>query len=126
MNQIQKYNRDTFGVNIFSLFDQLHDSFWASPEIQFNRNWRPTEISESDEEYKIEIELPRFKKEEVKVEATKGVLKVVAKNGRASYTREFGLPYAALSESDVKLADGVLTISVPKSGEGQTKHLEIK
>ena len=126
MNQIQKYNRDAFGVNLFSLFDQLHDSFWASPEIQFNRNWRPTDVSESDAGYKIEIELPRFKREDVKVEASKGVLKVSAKNPKSSYVREFGLPYANLNASEVRLADGVLTISVPKSGEGQVRQLEIK
>lgn len=126
MSNMVKYNRDGFGVDLLSLFDQLHDNFWASPEVQFNRNWRPTEVSETDIAYKIEIELPRFKKEEVKVEAVKGVLKVIAKNQRANYVREFGLPYANLNLSDVRLADGVLTISVPKSGEGQTKQLEIK
>jgi HSP20 family protein len=123
-NQVTKYN----GLNsdLIGLVDSFHDAFWNDPFFQLSRNWRPTDISETDNDYKIEIELPRFKRDEIRVEAAKGVLRVTAKNAKANYVREFGLPYANLNESDIKLADGVLTISVPKSGEGQTKQLQIK
>lgn len=123
-NAVQKYG----GLNkeLVSLVEGFHDAFWNDPFFQLNRNWRPTDVTENDEGYTIEIELPRFKRQDIRVETVKGYLKVFAKNQRASYAREFSLPYGNLHESDVRLADGVLTISVPKSGDGRPKVLEIK
>lgn len=108
------------------LFDRMHDGFWKDPVFQLNRNWRPTDISESEKEYVIEIELPRFKREEIKVEVTKGVLKVVAKNARTSYVREFILQFSDFEKTEVKLEDGLLKITVPKNDLGKTKYIDIK
>jgi HSP20 family molecular chaperone IbpA len=106
--------------------DKLHDDFWKSPEMQFNRNWKPTDIGEDEKQYTIEIELPRFKRNEVSVEVTKGVLKVNAKNAKTHYVREFSLPFSDYDKTEVKLEDGVLSIIVPKNSNGQTKYLDIK
>lgn len=124
MNSIAKYN--VLNEDLQHLINEWHDAFWADPFFQTQRNWRPTDVVENEEGYTIEIELPRFKRQDIRVEAVKGYLKVFAKNQRASYMREFNLPYGNLNESDIKLADGVLTISVPKSGDGRPKLLEIK
>jgi HSP20 family protein len=113
-------------TDIFSWMDKLHDEFWKSPEIQFNRNWRPTDIVEDDKQYKIEVELPRFKREDVKVEVTKGILKINAKNAKSTYIRQFQLPYVDYDKAEVKLEDGVLNIIIPKTAESQTKYLDIK
>jgi HSP20 family protein len=121
---IQKYG--SLNKDLVSIVEGFHDAFWNDPFFQLNRNWRPTDLIENDKEYRIEIELPRFKREDVRVEVAKGILKVAAKNARSSYIREFSLPYASLSDTNVKLADGVLTISVPKSGDGQLKVIEVK
>jgi len=120
-----KYNSG-IPTEFISLFDVFRDDFWKSPEIQFSRNWRPTDVNENEKEYNIEIELPRFKKNEIQVEVTKGILKVTAKNTRSSYIREFSLPFVELDKTDVKLEDGVLKIVVPKNANGQTKYLDIK
>jgi HSP20 family protein len=106
--------------------DSFRDEFWKSPEIQFARNWRPTDINETDKEYNIEVELPRFKKEEIKVEVTKGVLKITAKNAKSSYIREFSLPFCDYDKTDVKLEDGVLKVIIPKNENGKTKFIDIK
>jgi HSP20 family protein len=120
-----KYNGG-IPTEFLNLFDAFRDDFWKSPEIQFSRNWKPTDINENEKEYNIEIELPRFKKEQIKVEITKGVLKVVAKNDKSSYIREFSLPFVELDKTDVKLEDGVLKIVIPKSENGKTKYIDIK
>ncbi len=125
-SNITKYNGVGLATDVFKLFDELHDSFWNEPSFQLNRNWRPTEISEDTEKFQIEIELPRFKRDEIKVEVVKGALKIVAKNNRSSYTRTFQLPYGNYEKAEVKLEYGVLTITVPKSDEGKSKFLEIK
>lgn len=121
---IIKYNSG-IPTEFASLFDVFRDDFWKSPEIQFARNWRPTDVNENEKEYNIEVELPRFKKNEIQVEVTKGILKVTAKNNRSSYIREFNLPFVELDKTEVKLEDGVLKITVPKNSNGQTKYLDI-
>lgn len=124
MSNIQKYN--SLNSDLFSWVDRIHDSFWSEPAFQLNRNWRPTEFNETEKEYNIEIELPRFKREDIKVEVTKGILKVTAKNSRSSYVREFSLPYVDYDHTSVKLEDGVLKIAIPKNSQGQTKFLDIE
>lgn len=122
---IIKYNKG-LDSDLFNWFDRLHDDFWKEPSFQLNRNWRPTDITEDGVQYNIEIELPRFKRDEIKVEVTKGILKVTAKNTRSSYIREFALSYVDYDKTQVKLEDGVLKITIPKNENGQTKYLEIK
>jgi HSP20 family protein len=113
-------------VGLLDFFDSFRDDFWKSPEFQLQRNWRPTDIVETETEYIVEIELPRFRREDIKVEVTKDVLKVTAKNSRSNFIREFSLAYVEFDRADVKLEDGVLKITVPKSENGKTKYLDIK
>jgi HSP20 family protein len=124
MSNIQRYNNGI--TDLFQLFDKLHDDFWREPSFQLNRNWRPTEFSETDTQYNIEIELPRFKREDIKIEVTKGIIKISAKNARSSYVREFSLSYSDLNKIESKLEDGVLKITIPKTSEAKTKYIEIK
>jgi HSP20 family protein len=123
MSKVVKYT----GVSdIFSLLDSLHDQFWNEPSFQLNRNWRPTEFSETDTQYVIEIELPRFKREEIKLEVKQGIISVSAKNAKSSYVREFALQYVDYDKIESKLEDGVLKIIIPKTNEAKTKYIEIK
>lgn len=113
-------------TDIWGLFDRLHDDFWREPSFQLNRNWRPTDVDETESQYTIEIELPRFKREEIKVELTKGVIKITAKNSKSSYTREFSLPFVDSEKTEVSLENGVLRLVIPKNENGKTKYLTIK
>lgn len=112
-------------VQLDSMFDGLFQEFWTRPEFIFSRNWRPTDIQETDKGYKIEVELPRVKKEEVSVEVVDGVLTVSAKNDKLSFVRSFDYGDMDSENAQVKLVDGVLTVEVPKV-PSSIKKLEIK
>jgi len=124
MSSLAKYNKLNGDLDV--LFDSFHDAFWSDPYFQFTRNWKPTDVTETETNYVVEVELPRFKREEIKVEAVKGTVQVTAKNARSSYVRSFSLQYADYDKAEVKLENGLLTVTVPKKTEAQAKVLEIK
>lgn len=124
MNSLVRYN--SLNGDLFDLVNAFHEAFWNDPAFQLERNWRPTDTTETETEYKVEIELPRFKREDVKVEVVKNTLQITAKNGRTNYVRAFSLPDSNLDKAEVKLADGVLTVTVPKAETAKTRLLEIK
>lgn len=111
-------------------FDQIVNDImaevWRNPSFQLERNWRPMDVKNSDTEYNIEIELPRFKKEEIKVEKKSiNTLTVVATNSKASYNRVFTYPDVDLDKTKVRLEDGVLYITIPKLESAKAKSIPI-
>ena len=123
--------RSTFGSGVLGqeinqLLDKVFDDFWHTPVMQFERNWRPTEIKESAEKYEITVELPGFAKEQITVTAQGNNLKVVAKNERGAFSRTLALPGWDTAQTETSLANGILTISVPKTPEAKEKTFEIK
>lgn len=115
----------TFPTVLETLRSSLYDEFWQSPAFLFERNWKPTEIKSTDKEYVIEIELPRFKKEDVKVESIDGSIVVTAKNAKSSFVRAFSYSDWDSENSNVELKDGLLTITVARVSP-KIKTLEIK
>ena len=92
-----------------------------------------TDIKESDAGYQIDMELPGFKKEDIKADLTDGYLTIQAshnenkeeKDDKTKYIRRerFSGCYErsfyvgdALTQEDIKAKfnDGVLTVNVPK------------
>lgn len=124
MSSITKYN--ALNEDLYGLVNSFHDFFWKDPIFQLERNWRPTDIQETADNYVVEIELPRFKKEEIKVEAIKNTLTVTAKNQRSTFSRSLSLADSDLEHTDVKLENGVLTILVPKFPSAKTKVIQVK
>lgn len=124
MSNVIKYNE--LNRDLFDIVNAFHDSFWNDPLFQLERNWRPTDVSETASEYKVEVELPRFKREEIKVEVVKSALNVVAKNAKCHYVRSFTFNDADFDKADVRLDSGVLTIVIPKLKSSVSKVLEIK
>ena len=106
--------------------------------------WSPlVDISEDDKEYRIKVELPEVKKEDVKVTAEEGTLTITGERkfekeekGRkyhrverayGSFGRSFSLPDDA---SPVKVSaefkDGVLTVHLVKDEKAKPQHIEVK
>lgn len=116
--------------SLFSEFDSIIqgalNEFWKSPSWAFSRNWKPTEVEESDNDYTISVEIPGFKKSEISVRAENDSLRIEAKNAKSSYSRLFSGYHWDLSKSDVTLENGILSVKVPKKEWAKAKSLEIK
>jgi HSP20 family protein len=104
--------------------------------------WSPlVDIEEADDAYVVEAELPGVKEKDVNIELIgnelaiagetkererKGVLRrQTRRTGRFEY--RVTLPdHLDAEKIDAKLADGVLTVRVPKSERAQRRKIEVK
>lgn len=128
-------NADVFSIfdDDFGVFHNEFDSFiervfnraWSNPLWLSKRNYRVYDVNEKDNEYVIEVELPRYKKEQIKLETVNNTIQLTAQNGKGSYTKTWSLSNADLDKVTSKLEDGVLTIMVPKTVQAQSKVIAI-
>jgi len=131
--------------NATGLLPALSDFFetdkWISPEKifrGFHASLPAANVSETDKEYRIELVIPGFKKEEVKVNVQNEVLEVSAetrtekeeKNRKftrkefsyGSFNRSFQLPKAAdLEKISAKYDNGLLKLEIPKKEDAGSK-----
>ncbi len=126
------------GTNLFpALSDFFETDKWLSPEKffkGFHASLPAANVSETDKEYKVELAIPAFKKEEVKVNLENEVLTISAENktekeeknkkftrkefSYGSFTRSFQLPKAADREGiEAKYENGLLKLEIPKKEE---------
>ena len=126
-----------FGENMFD--DMFNDAFGMMPGIdhalygKHAKNMMKTDVRETEDSYLVDIDLPGFKKDEVKVELKDGYLTVSAAKGldkdeqdkKGRYIRQER--YAGtmsrsfyvgegVTEEDIKaeFKHGILTLVVPK------------
>ena len=104
-----------------------------------------TDIKEGEKEYTLEIEMPGIKKENVKIELSKGYLTISAENNNeveekednyirkerhyGSFTRSFYVgDKVEMDDINASMDNGILCITVPKeeSEEPEKKYIEIK
>lgn len=127
MSNVVKYNRPILSPvrNFWSELDNLFEStfnFGLKPNFLSNL-W----VSEGDN-YVLEFDLPRFKKEDVKVETENGWLYISAKNDKRNYSsNNHSLPVGCVPEKmTAKLVDGVLYVTVPKSEVVKPKQIKVE
>ncbi|WP_431969078.1 Hsp20/alpha crystallin family protein [Actinacidiphila sp. bgisy160] len=105
------------------------------------RAWSPmADLHETNDAYVVEAELPGIKREDIDVEAggrelcVSGEYKECEREGvlRRRTRRTGRFEYRALLPADVKaqeitatLADGILTVTVPKAQAAKPHHIEI-
>ena len=136
---MSSYLPTIFGENMMDMFDAF-DRNWARPfhDIDHTLYGRhsdrlmKTDIQEKDTGYEISVDLPGFKKDELKVELNNGYLTISAEkslnkdeedNGKlirqerysGSMQRSFYVG-SSLTEEDIRCAyeNGVLKVSLPK------------
>lgn len=130
-----------------SLFDDMFDF-----DKEFNRmnralygkhsrNMMKTDVRETDNSYELDIDLPGFKKDEIKVELDNGYLSISAAKGldkdeekkdgkyirRERYAGAMNRTFYVgdnLTQQDIqaKFEDGILKISVPKKDVQQIEQ----
>jgi len=114
----------------------------VGPEAPSARGWMPlANVEETDDSYLVEAELPGVKREDVTIELAGNELEIsgeckqrehtgkmrkqMRRSGRFEY--RMTLPgHVEAEKIDAKLADGVLTVRVPKSERAQRKKIEVK
>ncbi|MFW6158704.1 MAG: Hsp20/alpha crystallin family protein [Planctomycetota bacterium] len=101
----------------------------------------PADVEETDGEIRVEAELPGFKRDEIEVTVDDDLLTISAERkteepkgkkhlSERRFThveRSFRLPASVdQSQADARLQDGVLHLTLPKSGEAKPKRIELK
>jgi HSP20 family protein len=132
MSNIKK--SETGIPNIFSDLSD-YDRFFGMPTFKTLQNAFPAvNVKEGEKDYKIELAVPGFKKENINVHLDNDVLHISAENKNEkeeshdnftrkefsynSFSRSFQLPKSANHEKiDAKYEDGVLKILVNKKEE---------
>ena len=118
--------------------DDLFDNFLSSED-----NNMKCYIYEKDGAYHIEMDIPGYKKDEIKVECNNGNIVVTAEKSEeekdetkkylrkervyGKYQRSFYLGDVAENEIEASFENGILNIVVPKLEEKDTKkYIEVK
>ncbi|MDU1892464.1 MAG: Hsp20/alpha crystallin family protein [Dysgonomonas sp.] len=143
-NQIRKFDRNgSFFPSIFNSYfnDNLFNNFVEG-------DLPATNVSETEKAFNIELSVPGFNKEDIKVEIEKNILTISAQTEekkeekdvnekvlrqefrKSSFSRRFTIPENIDTESIVaSQQDGVLSITLPKQDktlEDKIKKIEIK
>lgn len=139
MNLVKKTNRH---YPVFNSF--FNDEFFDMPALNFNRRNATipaVNISENDDEFKIELAAPGFKKDDFKLELNKNILTVSTEIEQKeentnysckefafySFSRSFNLPESKVNveKIDAKYKDGILYVSIPKREEEKPKPARV-
>ncbi len=116
------------------------DGGWLTTTPSFSPT---TDLVETENQFEVTVDLPGLKPEEVNVELKNGELWISGKREEekeekgktyhrierrhGEFRRVLLLPSTIREEKiDSKFENGVLKISVPKSEEVKTKHIEVK
>jgi HSP20 family protein len=128
--------------DLYSRMGQLFQSSFGDIPMQAGpAGWAPlTDVTETDDAYMVELELPGVKRDQINVELSdrqlvvSGEVKEEEKEGvRRRRARRYGrFEYRTLlpGEADAdkvtaSLSDGVLTVTVPKATAAKPRKVEI-
>ena len=144
MFEIMPFDRRSYSVSNYNPFRELQEMekrFWGD---SVSNSFR-TDITETNDAYKLEADLPGFKKEDIKVDIDDDILVIKAehsedkdeKNDNGDYIRReryYGSYTRSFNGSEINV-DGitssyekfVLTLTMPKKVpvKPESKHLEI-
>lgn len=132
----------------FGFFDPFFDGFFRFPsfkeEFKELDKVMKTDVKEEENGYALEIEMPGFDKEDVKLELNNGYLSIEAKHNsnndekdaKGNYIRReryYGSCARSFYVGDVKeddieasLEKGILHVHIPKEKQPEKKRIEIK
>lgn len=129
---------DEFGRLVRSVFG---DGPLAALDGELSRVWQPlADVTETEQAYEVEVEVPGLRRDDVTIEAVGNELTITGeyrereKAGVLRHrTRRSGrFEYRALLPREVdadritaELADGVLTVTVPKAETAKPRRIEI-
>lgn len=138
--------RRALSTDLFSEMERMFEDFGRMPKMSIKgQDFVPAcEISETDTQYFMSMDLPGLKKEDIKVEIDENTLTVSGERKQekkegdetstqyieryyGTFTRSFALPSAVDAEKvEARYEDGVLKLEIPKSTAAKTRKIEIQ
>ena len=117
--------------NMFLLDDQDYDpfkDFFNNFSKALSDDHRLTYIKDNGDVYTVSIELPGYKKGDVKAEVNDGVLTVTAeKDGKTSYQNSFSIKSDVDTKSiTANLEYGILTLTLPKKEVSKPRKIKVQ
>ena len=112
--------------DINHLWPTLSNSFSiiTSPKYSFSNMFGFKE--ENKDSYNLEIELPRFRKESIKLSAENNVLHISAEQDNLKFYHSVSIPLTLNTDTiEAKLDHGVLIVSAQKAERAKAKTIEI-
>ena len=116
------------------LFDDALESFFRPFYMDQESTFMKTDISQTDKDYVMEVEMPGFDKKDVELKFESGYITISAKkqaNNDVNYirreravscSRSYYMGDVDESQIKAKYEHGVLTVTIPKEKPEQTKH----
>lgn len=137
-----KYSRPDSDI-LSRSFDDLFNEFFSNTPSYKRDGFMPSvDISETEKQFELSVELPGMKKEDICIDLENGRLTISGErkfenneNGKnyhrvesrfGSFTRTFHLPDSIDEDTiSAKYADGILNITIDKSEDKVKKQIEI-
>ena len=116
-------------------FMELIDQSWPKWSTMFDVVTSPSYsfsnmvgFKERDKDsYNLEIELPRFRKENIKLSAENNVLHISAEQDNLKFYHSVSIPLTLDTNTiEAKLDHGVLSLSAQKAEQAKNKTIQIK
>jgi|LakMenEpi03Aug12_release.lakeMendotaPanAssembly.Ray.scaffolds.fasta_scaffold1297096_2 HSP20 family molecular chaperone IbpA len=113
-------------TNAFPKWDSMFDLI-ASPTYSFSEAFGFTENPKIKNQFNLEIEIPRFRKENIKITTENNKLFINAEQDGLKFYHSINIPDHLDQESiEAELDHGVLTIKADKIQKFRSKKVNIK
>lgn len=138
---LAKYDRNRIDP-LESFFNSAFSSFLTNRDETYGlENLREPQVRKEDGQYRINVAIPGYKKDEVKVEISDDTLTVTAEKKREKkagekgeaaenyghFSQSFTIPSGIKADkADAKLEDGILEILIPEPEEPKSELIKIK
>lgn len=116
------------------LFDDAFESFFRPFYMDQESTFMKTDISQTDKNYVMEVEMPGFEKNDIELKFESGYITISAKKQTdndvkyirreraVSYSRSYYMGDVDETQIKAKYEHGVLTVTIPKEKPEQLKH----
>lgn len=124
-------------------FSHFNRPSTGNQELVVSGDWAPrTDITETDSEFTIKVEVPEISRDDIKITIDNGVLNIRGERKRekeekdvqyhrlerhyGKFLRSFSLPdNVAEQQIEAEFKSGVLTLRLPKTEKSKPKQIEI-
>lgn len=137
--------RDIMSVQqeINNVFNSLFGNTRTADADDFETSWAPRlDVSEDKDHYNVKVDLPGMKREDVKITLRENILNVRGERAEdakregesfhilerrfGKFSRSLTLPTNVdASNIAARMADGILTIAIPKAEESKPREISI-